>query len=373
MKSVWYFIQKIYRAETSCRKWCIFTVSVSVAVVAGAALLAFTVDPFYRYREPFFYDMVYYKLYATAPPILKYQHYDLLMLGTSMTRNFFLDDIDSAFDCKSVKLAASGGTMADICKFFDIARQSKGEKLKRVVWSLDIYSLNKDYDHYSEYDYLYRNDHREDYRYLFSRDTFSSMIYLLKRKLRPFKKRAHQADRNRMFSTDYKGKPYGLQEIIKDAVHNERTHHSQTPYSPEAHRKNFYGRLLPVLDSNPHIRFTVYLPPYHIFTYCQSEHFGEADALIRQRTEVLLELLKRPNVELHDFQSDPAYVENDAVFSDVQHFSNEAACRVLDDLKSKRRQLTGREAVMANEAELRQLIRKNMPRYTRQVSQYKRH
>ena len=88
-------MQKIWQAETSWRKWSITTIAVSFSVVLGAALLTFVVDPHYRYRAPFFYDMVYYEIYATAPHILKNQKYDLLMLGTSMTRNFSAPSLPS--------------------------------------------------------------------------------------------------------------------------------------------------------------------------------------------------------------------------------------------------------------------------------------
>ena len=371
MKKFLIFIRKVLQAETSAKKWCIFTVSVSLGIVLGAALLIFIVDPLYRYRKPFFYDMVYYELYATAPHILKTQQYDLLMLGTSMTRNFFIEDIDSAFNAQSVKLAASGGTVPDLCKFFEIAKASRKDKLQRVVLSLDIYPLNKKGNHYSDFDYMYRDDHREDYRYLFSRQAFSSINYLIKRKLRPKKHRSHQSDRNRMFATEYAGKPYGLAPVMHDALHNELTHHTQQPYDAEMHQENFYNRLLPLFDQNPEIRFTVYLPPYHIYTYCQSEKFGEADALIKQRTEVLLELLKRKNIELHDFQAAPEYVEQHDFFSDVQHFSNIAAKKLLKDLLSGRRKLTSAEQILENEKALRELIRKNMPEYTANINKYK--
>ena len=334
MKKVWQFILNICNARMTCRQWCKFTVGITLTVVLGAALLAFVVDPHYRYREPFFYDTVYYEIYATAPHILRNQQYDLLMLGTSMTRNFFLDDINQVFGCDAVKLAASGGTAQDQCKFLDIAKSAKGDKLRRIIWSLDIYPLNKNYSHYRDFDYMYRPDHKEDYRYLFSRQTFSSMIYLIKRKTSPKRHRPHQSDRNRMFATDYAGKPYGKKEVIKDAIHNDRVHHSQTPFDARAHKDNFYGRVLPFIDRNPDVRFTIYLPPYHIYAYCQSEDYREAEALLRQREEVMLELLKRKNVELHDFQSDRKYVLDFSIFSDTQHFSNSAALAILEDLKN---------------------------------------
>ncbi len=371
MKKIWQFLLHLWRVETTGRKWCVFTVAVSLSIIAGAALLVFTVDPSYRYRAPVFYDMVYYEIYATAPHILKKQPYDLLMLGTSMTRNFFLEDIDASFGCQSVKLAASGGTMKDLCTFFRVAREAKGDQLKQVILSLDIYPLNKDYSHCQDFDYLYRDDHREDYRYLFSRQSFSHMYFLLKRKMRPKRNRVHMTDRNRMFATEYAGKPYGLKAVMKDAIHNERIHHTQTPFDPAAHQKNLYQELLPILDENPQLPFIVYLPPYHIYTYCQSEQFGEADALIRQRSAVMRELIRRPHVKLYDFQADRRYVTTHDYFSDVQHFSNVAARLLLQDLHSPRRRIVTEADIAANEQELRVLIQEKMPEYYAHLKQFK--
>lgn len=371
IKSLYTRFQRALTGRISGLKWFCLTAGVSFGIVGFAALLVFVVDPYYRYRMPFFYDTVYYKVYATAPRLLTSQEYDLLMLGTSMTRNFFIEEIDKTFNCRSIKLAASGGTMEDLRKFFDIAAEAKGDRLKQVVLSLDIYSLNKNYNHWQDFDYLYRKDHKEDYRYLFSKDSFSSIHYLIKRKTNPKRQRKHQSDRNRMFATEYKGKPYGLAEVIKDAIGNEAVHHTQTPAAPAVFQKNLYKVLLPVFDAHPDIRFTVYLPPYHIYTYCQSEHFKEADGLIKQRTMVMLELLKRPNVTLYDFQSDRKYVTCHDYFSDVQHFSNTAAKMILNDLKSGRRKISTKEQVLANEKELRQLISEMMPMYYAHLKQFK--
>ena len=357
------FLGRIYRSEAGFKRWNTLVIVLVLTVICGAALLALVVDPHYRYHEPFFYDKVYYEIYATAPNLLQHDDYTLLMLGTSMTRNFFIADIEKTFGEKAIKLAASGGTMRDLKKFFDVALAAKQKKLRRVVFLLDIYALNKADAHWTEFDYMYRHDHREDYRYLFSRKTFSNMFYLVKRKQRPKRQRIHQTDRNRMFSTEYKGKPYGWKEVMKDALHNEMSHHSMTPYDPEIFQKNFHNELLPMFDRNPDIEFTVYLPPYHIYTYCQSEHFGEADALITQKTWVMKELLKRKNVVLHDFQAAEEIVCKHEYFSDVQHFCNDAAQIILKDLLNGSKQIKSAAQADESEKRLRALIAGKMPEY----------
>ena len=265
MKEIIVKLKQLYNVELSYKKWIVLTLTISIGIIVGAALLAFIVDPLYRYRKPFFYDTVYYELYATAPHFLKNFDYDLLMLGSSMIRNYFLDDINKTFNSKALKLAAAGCSTEDLTVFLEIAKKAKGEKLKHVIISLDIYPLNKVKDHYRDFDFMYREDHKEDYKYLFSRQTFSSMIFILKRKINPKGRRVHQTNPNRMWATDYDGKKYGTKEIVVDAANSSRCHDTQTPFNKEAFYYNFHQKLLPLIDKNPNMTFTIFLPPYHIY------------------------------------------------------------------------------------------------------------
>ena len=365
-------VQRITKSKTSSLKWSFVTLGITFGIMGGAVLTVFTVDPFYRYRMPFFYDTVYYEIYATAPALLKSHDYELFMLGTSMARNFFLEDIKKTFGVPAIKFAASGGTIGDLRKFIDIAVEAKGKKLKHVVLSLDTYPFNKPFAHWEDFDYLYRKDYSQEYRYLFDRRTYSSIYFLFKRKTSPKRQRPYMADPNRMFATEYPGKPYGLREVMKDVIHCQAIHHILTLYDPAAHKKNLYEVLLPVIDNNPDIKFTVYLPPYHIYAFCLNEHFKEIEPLYVQRSAIMKELLKRPNVTLHDFQSSTKYVLNHDYFSDVQHFSNVAAKEVLKDLVAETHRLKTQKEIERNEMALRKLVKEKMADYYAHQKQFKR-
>lgn len=366
MKELFEKVKKIVGKEISFSLWwklVVFTVS---GIIGSAALLVFIVDPAYRYRLPKFYETVYYEIYATAPRLLSDMDYDLFMVGSSMCRNFFLEDIDRAFNCKSLKFAAAGATTMDLKKFVDLAVEAKGEKLKRIVFSLDIYALNKTTPHWKNFSFMYRKDHKEDYKYLFHRDTYSNMLYLLKRAYRPKGKRKHQADKNRMFSTEHEKSKYGIKYVDFCAKHYYRIRHTQTPYSPVS-RINLEKELLAMVDSYPHISFTVFLPPYHIYSYCLSHQFGEAEQLLQLRKEVLLELIKRKNVKLHDFQSVPEIVCNGEYFTDIQHFSSRLGKKILEDMVNDKYLLKTPQDVERNSLKLRSLIEKNMPCFRKVV------
>ena len=367
------FLSRIFNAGTSCRRWSVVVISVTLAIMFGAALLTFIVDPHYRYREPVFYDTVYYEVYATAPHFLRNENYDLLFLGTSMVRNIFLEEIGETFDAEPIKLSAAGGTMSDLKKFFDLAKEAKKEKLSQVVLSLDVYSLNKSKEeaHYQEFAYMYSPSHLEDYRYFFSRQTFSNMFYLIKRKSSPKRHRKHQTDRNRMFSNDYYGKPYGRELIISEAASNEKSKHTPTPYHKENYERSMKEELLPMLDENPNIKFTIIMPPYHVYCWCLSERFEQADGLLKQRTAVIKELLKRKNVVIHDLQSDRELVCNHNFYYDTQHFSSTAGKEIMKKVKSGKYIVSSAADAEAGETALRQLIKEYMPEYTAGIEELK--
>ena len=98
LKKISNLFSKITTYEISGPRWCKVVIGTTLFVTAGAALLVFTVDPHYRYRLPVFYDTVYYQLYATAPRLLKDLKYDTLYIGSSMTRNIYINDINKIMD-----------------------------------------------------------------------------------------------------------------------------------------------------------------------------------------------------------------------------------------------------------------------------------
>ena len=355
-------MKKFFHSEISTKAWCIFVIAVTVAVIAGTALLVYTVDPHYRYRLPTFYRTVYYEIYATAPRLIRDSKYDLLMLGSSMCRNFFLNDIDKTFNSTSLKLSAPGATTFDLKKFADIAIESQRENLKHIVYLFDVYALNKKQPNYLIFDYMYKKDHWDDYKYLFSRKTFSSMLYLEKRARRPKGKRKYQTDKNRMFSTEHEKTVYGPSGVIANMRSNLAAHHTPKPYNKQSH-DTFRNELLQLIDDNPQIKFTIVLPPYHIYSYCLSEYFNEADALIKLKSAVLAELIKRKNVTVHDFQHDPEIVCNSNFYNDIQHFSSTLSKQLLAATVAETHRVKSSVDIAENEKSLRSLIHNNMRQF----------
>lgn len=358
--------RKVFCRESNSGKWFKWVVAVVLTVILGAAVLAFIVDPHYRYRLPHFYDTVFYEAYATAPRLFRDWNYDVLMLGSSMARNFYIDDIEKAFGGKVLKISAAGASSYDLKKLFDTAVDAKGDKLKRVIYLLDIYAVNKTLRNYKEFENMYDKDHWRDYRYLFGRQTFSSMIYLVKRKLRPKGKRALQAIPNLMFSTEHPKTRYSMNEVIASARKYERIRHRQNPFR-HGYEAVLKSEILDMFDENPGIEFTVIVPPYSLYGYCLSERFGEADKLLAQKTAVLKEVLKRKNVRVFDFQCDEKIVCNGSYFTDVQHYSSVLARRILNWTAGGQFEMHTAEEIERNEAKLRKMVKDAMPQFYKDI------
>ena len=59
IKNMLLYFQGLLQKECSCKTWSKIVIAAVAAVIGGAALIAFVVDPLYRYRMPFFYKTVY--------------------------------------------------------------------------------------------------------------------------------------------------------------------------------------------------------------------------------------------------------------------------------------------------------------------------
>ena len=356
------FFDRVFRTEMRSRKWfSVVTITVAVAVL-GSALTVFIFDPYYRYRWPSLYKALYYKSYATAPRLLNDFEYDTLLIGSSMAGNFFLNDINQIFSCKSLKLSVDGASSYDLKKLFDTAVEAKGKKLKRVIYLLDIYAVNKSEKRYLEFDYMYRNDHSEDYRYLFNRESLESVFYIWKRPFRLKGKRKYQIDPNRMFFSEHDKTRYSMEQVIASAAASVNN-----GIKPASRSTNFSSVLknevLAVFDRHPDIEFIVMMPPYHLYTWCLCGHFAEADVLLKQKTEILSALLKFKNVRVTDFQCDPEIICNGAYYTDIQHYSSALCRKMLEWAASGKYQLRSEADILANENKLRKMVKDAMPQF----------
>jgi hypothetical protein len=127
------------------------------------------------------------------------------------------------------------------------------------------------------------------------------------------------------------------------------------------------SEILPVFDNHPDIKFTVIMPPYHLYALCLSEYFGEAEIFLKQKTEILSELVKRKNVRVIDLQCEQEIVCDGQYYTDVQHYSSLLAKKILKYAATDKYLLRGREDVVYNEDKLRKMVKDAMPQFRNDI------
>ena len=85
------------------KRWAVFTLSASAALLLLCALAVFLVDPFEHYRESSILPLYDQESYNN-PGIARNYDYDAVILGTSMVEMSHPSVIDACFDVTSVKL-----------------------------------------------------------------------------------------------------------------------------------------------------------------------------------------------------------------------------------------------------------------------------
>ncbi len=365
------------------RRWVRITLSFCFGILLLLVLLVYAVDPFMRYRKPVFYDPMFRSCYAIAPGMMRHFDFDSLMVGSSMVRNYTLPDLNKSIKtAQSIKISFSSASSRDLKKISDIAFQAKGDRLKVLVYSLDLWATNKPEVNYTRFDYLYRDDFFEDYKYFFSRKTYSAMHQLLKiclsRKVK--KKRMHYRSYDTMFCTDYPGKPYGKSLVISEARNCEETR--RLPAMPNKNTAvRFRGDILSLVEAHPQTEFVFILPPTSLYYWCMlhnntfTDDAGNTqncmDALLAQKSFFLTELLRYSNVRIYDPQQEENIIRDYERYNDITHYSMSVCKQILEGIARDEWRVRSAGDIAANAAKLRYAVSQEMPQYLRDIKQGK--
>ena len=150
------------------KRWAVFTLSASAALLLLCALAVFLVDPFEHYRESSILPLYDQESYNN-PGIARNYDYDAVILGTSMVEMSHPSVIDACFDVTSVKLPMRGSHISQMG--WQLTHVLKTHELKLAILAVDAYSMMGQPDDMEEiYDYLWNDDPLDDVNYLFNRD-----------------------------------------------------------------------------------------------------------------------------------------------------------------------------------------------------------
>lgn len=292
----------------------VFLISVSFLT-----FINYVVDPFQFFRKPTIFKPIFAKETYLNAGLIKNYDFDSIVIGSSMTENFILDEVKQymGFD-KPIKLSLGGGNMIEYNTFLTNAINKKD--IKNILLGFDIFALDSAPSRLPLY--LYDQNNINDLKYIINFDTFKRAIaYSI------FSFLANQShprfDFNLMYQwqhnyTDDDFNEKKLLKQFKESNINFRNDANQEKMFEER-VNNFNTFFLDIIKKNKDINFYIFYPPYSILSFKAMDR-ENLEFFIKIKKYVNDVLLKYDNVKIYDFQVNGEIITNLNNYKDPTHY-----------------------------------------------------
>ena len=305
-----------------------------------------SIDPYMKYRKnpslKYLYEgnTYYDEERYINPGIAKNIDYNTAIVGTSMTENFDIDDVNSLLHVNSIKIPFSGGTAKELSTMLHYLISQK--KAQTIIYDLDYFAF-KGVDKTSAVPYveppfpneLYHSDFLSNMKYLSSIRTFTQSFKVLKH---TYFENKHRSFRDVYYWYDVcdfdEHAVVGLWKK-RDTDKLLKSTYKKNEYKYDALQENFNKYLLMHINHNKNIKFIIFLPPYSYLSWKIAQERGSIDSILTFREHILRTLVQYKNVEIYDFQQEP-FTFNLNNYKDFFHYSDDINYLMLEKFASKK-------------------------------------
>ncbi|MGE5391489.1 MAG: peptidoglycan-binding domain-containing protein [Deltaproteobacteria bacterium] len=317
-----------------------------VAIVLGAASLCLLllmainviVDPFMQYHAPLPGMEPYYKYtqeYAMYWVIgrAKQTPADAAIVGSSLSNHISEDKLAQQSGLRVVALKKSAGRPNIYTLFLN--ESFKRNDLQTVWYELNFPHLHMEYEGDIPL-YLYNSNPLDDVKYLLNKDVLKMSTYILFSWLGHLGQETEPA--RAVFEVDraQSTSKYNTLAVARslyirhDKVSNKK---SVTEYRIKA-EKNVEKNIIPFVEKYPDTRFVFIVPCISILnTYDQCREGTVADYFAVYK-DIMLDLLKYDNVEIHMFTDMDGFVNDLDNYKDRVHYCPAGGDLICEGLKS---------------------------------------
>ena len=306
----------------SSKKWILTTFTIIICLLILLSLITYILDPLYQYH--YSYDDNYFLTprYSSAGLIKNYE-YDSVVIGSSMTQNFDLQDFKEQMGLNAIKVTMGGMNMADYKLNMELI--NKLGKCKTMFVGIDLHKLAEKDSQTIFPQYLY-DGYANDYKYLLSSDVYTHFLPLaVTSKLfnaldRPIPSALlTKADINKMgyWNNRYQFGEDILFEQMLD-VGRGLSEIEQTDLS-ETIKKDI-DEFFTGIDDN--ITYYLFFPPYSAFYWENCEYKGYLREFLDARKYFFEVSEKYDNVTIYDFQNIDQTIDL-SYYKDITHYSEE--------------------------------------------------
>lgn len=306
------------------------------------ALINIIIDPYFQYHYPLFgmQPVVDDDRYQN-PGIAKHFDYDSILIGSSMTQNFRVSEIDEIFDTKTVKLSYSAIRSGSFDAMFDIAFST--HDVKQVIMGIDLDPLLVTPGTYMFPipEYLYDTNYLNDVNYVLNKSVLlkassKSVMHNLYGNV-PNIDEAYSWWQTATFSKEQAmSSVYWDMYQIGDPV--------EKPSYIENAKINLDENIISHIKANPETQFYIFYPPYNLLWWNLHRSEGDLDAILNLLDYTTTQLLACENVQLYGLQNVMPLVSDLDNYMDYNHYSPQVNSMILSWIKNGEYQLSEENA-----------------------------
>ncbi|MGC5328441.1 hypothetical protein [Brevibacillus sp. SYSU BS000544] len=327
----------------SYKKWGTSVLYATLSMLLLLVGLNYWVDPlqFYHktYLTPDFSDQQRYQ----NPGLARNYDYDTIMVGSSMTENFWPSYVQEKLGTNLMKLSMSGSTAKEQNMITNLAIGTG--KVKTVMWGVDYFSLRGDPDRVRQefgafpY-YLYDRNPFNDLNYLINLDTSKQAFRSLGVSLGMAKSK--NPDLNRLNTWETPGL-FGKQNVLKEWDKlKQGGSFKPSEYELGNVQRNMDENVLSVIKAHPEVQFVLFYPPYsilqHRYFYDKDPAFFENELYVKQY--LFDQVGSLPNVKIYEFQHEQKITFDLNNYKDLAHHSRKINEWMVDQMAADKYRVT---------------------------------
>ena len=308
-------------SSMSHKAWSLLALLLLVLALGGVILSVVLIDPF----------EVYHQATAFIPPIAngtqnysnagvaKSYAYDSVVIGSSMTENFTVSQMDRLLGGSFVKLPINGGTPYNHKQMMDMAFGA--QEIQRVFYGVDIEALTWFYKtpKCEMPEYLYDDNLFNDTAYWFNSSVLLKYIPACLRTLGQTAPDLRDSMYNWGDMYEY-GKEAALRDIHFTGEKTEQQNMTEDVVFSQQSRLNVEHNILPYIESHPDTEFIFFFPPYSLAHWYSFYQKGDFEYHLLQKEALVEALLPYENVKIYDFHAELDWILNLDHYIDSSHY-----------------------------------------------------
>jgi hypothetical protein len=305
----------------------------------------YIIDPLQQLRPASFYTLTFENERYLNAGLAKTYPYNSVIIGSSMTENFHLDNIKDILKFKNpIKLSIRGASAYEEALTLQTAFNHRS--IDQVLIGFDSYSFNGNASEIMADNsffprYLYEDSIIGNMRYLTNYKTFERGLKYLKK---PYDAKVFANNFNMMYSwqsdcancfteNNVRSDWERLENNLNHSTSEERAG-NQKLFSNTILVENFKKTFLPIVKNHPETQFYIFFPPYSLLAFKIMYYDGTFDDHIAFKKSVSELMRPYKNVALFDFQSVNNVTTNLANYKDYTHYHDKINLWILEQIKN---------------------------------------